>query len=231
METFSSVGLCFKIYTLYIGGVRFSSCPSLGTSALITSREWHTGKGASGGSVVAMTTQRNLIGRTLLPPILCPHTFFPHTIPPIPKAPNCLNYHFKMQRKYRTVKWVLIARGVLETDAVFEGQGVRRGWRRDRVYAMLKARRVRPTNQTDKTLRRKLYFNCRARCVLELLAWMPAFFFYFTLVVCFVFVLCQLLEMLQLIVSFFQPFMFSLSVSTGTPPRLGLSAGWATLMR
>jgi len=26
-----------------------------------------------------------------------------------------------MQRKYRTVKWVLIARGVLETDAVFEG--------------------------------------------------------------------------------------------------------------
>lgn len=120
METLSSVGLCFKIYTLYVRGVRFSSCPSLGTSALITSREWHTGKGASGGSVVAMTTQRNLIGRTLLPPILYPHTFFPHTIPPNPKAPNCLNYHFKMQRKYRTVKWVLIARGVLETDAVLK---------------------------------------------------------------------------------------------------------------
>lgn len=56
LDAFASVEPCFKMHTLYIRGVRFSSCPSLGTSALITSREWHTGKGASGDSLVAMTT-------------------------------------------------------------------------------------------------------------------------------------------------------------------------------
>jgi hypothetical protein len=56
LDVFASMELCFKMHTLYIRGVRFSSCPSLGTSALITSREWHTGKGASGDSLVAMTT-------------------------------------------------------------------------------------------------------------------------------------------------------------------------------